>query len=138
MWGAGPFRIAPRTVAGGRAFLAGDSAGFLDPLTGDGIAAGLAQAAALARLLAAVDVADRGEVEGAATAYRAWRSRQWRRRQVVTGLAMALTGSAAMARRAMAGVTRRPGALRSLLEVNDGTRHLRSVTPRDWAALAGF
>src|SRR5207253_1157861 len=61
--GAGPFRVSPRVVAGGRAFLAGDAAGFLDPLTGDGMAAGLAQAAVLAGLLGATrDLSDRREV----------------------------------------------------------------------------
>ncbi len=57
---------------------------------------------------------------------------------MVTSLALALTGSTGMARRALAGVGRRPQALQSLLEVNDGTRGLRGVSPRDWAALAGF
>jgi hypothetical protein len=56
----------------------------------------------------------------------------------VTALAMALTGSTTLARRAMSGVARRPEALQSLLEVNDGTRGLATLTPRDWAALAGF
>jgi 2-polyprenyl-6-methoxyphenol hydroxylase-like FAD-dependent oxidoreductase len=137
--GAGPLRVRPRQVAGGRAFLAGDAAGFLDPLTGDGLAAGLTQAEALARLLAApADLSAGAAVAGAAAAYRAWWARQWRRRRTVTALALTLTGSTALARRALAGVTRRPGALQSLLEVNDGTRRLGSLGPRDWAALAGF
>jgi menaquinone-9 beta-reductase len=137
--GAGPFRTWPRAVAGGRGFLAGDAAGFLDPLTGDGIAAGLAQAAALAAILAPpLDLASSREVAVAAARYRSWWARQWRRRRVVTALALGLTGSTALARRAMAGVGRRPSALQSLLEVNDGTRGLAGVSPRDWAALAGF
>jgi hypothetical protein len=57
---------------------------------------------------------------------------------MVTGLALALTGSPALARRAMAGVSRRPAALEALLEVNDGTRGMIRVGLRDWAALAGF
>jgi menaquinone-9 beta-reductase len=137
--GAGPFRTRPRTVAEGRCFLAGDAAGFLDPLTGDGIAAGLAQAAVLARLLAApLDLGNQRQVAAAAARYRGERARQWRRRRAVTALALALTGSTAMARRAMEGVGRRPAALQSLLEVNDGTRGLTDVGARDWAALAGF
>jgi flavin-dependent dehydrogenase len=137
--GAGPFWTRPRTVAADRVFLAGDAAGFLDPLTGDGIAAGLSQAAALAELLAApLDLADTRQVAAAAGRYRAWHARQWRRRRLVTSLALALTGSTALARRAMAGVGRRPQALQALLEVNDGTRGLTAVSPRDWAALAGF
>jgi menaquinone-9 beta-reductase len=136
--GAGPFRVRPRMVAAGRVFLAGDAAGFLDPLTGDGIAAGLAQAATLAGLLAPLDLADVRQVAGAAARYRTWHARQWRRRWLFTSLALALSGSTALARRAMSGVGRRPQALQSLLEVNDGTRGLGAVSPRDWAALAGF
>jgi len=139
VWGAGPFRTSPHTVAEGRAFLVGDSAGFLDPLTGDGIAAGLAQAETLGRQLGGpTDLAPPSEVAAAAATYRAWWARQWRRRRIVTGLALALTGSPDLARRAMAGVSRRPAALQALLEVNDGTRDILRVGPRDWAALAGF
>jgi flavin-dependent dehydrogenase len=137
--GAGPFWTRPLTVARDRILLAGDAAGFLDPLTGDGIASGLAQAARLAELLApGLDLGDRRQVARAAAAYRRWHAGQWRRRRLVTSLALALTGSTGLARRAMAGVGRRPQALQSLLEVNDGTRALHGVSPRDWAALAGF
>jgi flavin-dependent dehydrogenase len=139
VWGAGPFGTHPRTVAGGRVLLAGDAAGFLDPLTGEGISAGLAQAAALARMLASpLDLGSSREVAAAASRYRTWHARQWRRRRIVTALALGLTGSTALAGRSLAGVGRRPAALQSLLEVNDGTRGLASVSPRDWAALAGF
>jgi flavin-dependent dehydrogenase len=131
IWGAGPFRTAPATVAAGRVFLAGDAAGFLDPLTGEAMAAGLAQARALSGFLAA-------DLDTAAERYRRWHRTQWRRRRVVGGLALALTGSDRLARRALAGVARRPAALERLLEVNDGSRALASVTPRDWAALAGL
>jgi flavin-dependent dehydrogenase len=129
--GAGPFGVGPARVADGRVFLAGDAAGFTDPLTGDGIAAGLVQAETLARFL--VD-----DPASAARRYSAWRAGQWRRRRLVSGLVLGLTGSATLARRALVGLGRRPGALQSLLEVNDGTRGLGSVSPRDWAALAGF
>ncbi len=129
--GAGPFRVRPATVAAGGVFLAGDAAGFLDPLTGDAMAAGLVQAAALARLLAA-------DPATAAAGYRRFVARQWRRRRVVGSLALVLTGRAALARRAVAGVTRRPGALQVLMEVNEGSRGLASIGARDWAALAGL
>jgi 2-polyprenyl-6-methoxyphenol hydroxylase-like FAD-dependent oxidoreductase len=132
--GAGPFQVAPARVAAGRVFLAGDAAGFTDPLTGDGIAAGLVQAETLARFL--VEAAE--EPARAAARYRAWRARQWRRRRFVSGLSLALSGSATLGRRAMVGLGRRPAALQALLEVNDGSRGFRSLRPRDWAALAGF
>lgn len=43
--GAGPFRQRARRVVDGRILLAGDAAGYLDPLTGEGVALGLATAA---------------------------------------------------------------------------------------------
>jgi 2-polyprenyl-6-methoxyphenol hydroxylase-like FAD-dependent oxidoreductase len=129
--GAGPFRRRPSTVAQGRALLLGDAAGFLDPLTGEAMAAGVAAALELARLLD-------DDPESAAARYRAWHARQWRRRQVVTMLALLLTGGRRRATRAMKGVSRRPAALESLIEVNGGLRALGQVGLRDWAALAGF
>jgi menaquinone-9 beta-reductase len=138
VWGAGPFYTSPRRVAAGRVFLVGDAAGFLDPLTGDGISSGLAQAETLSRLLGSADLRSTAVLDGAAASYRRWVARQWRRRRAITALALALTGSASLARRAMAGVTRRPAALQALLAVNDGSRGLLSLGPRDWAALAGF
>ncbi|MBJ7597930.1 MAG: monooxygenase [Candidatus Nephthysia bennettiae] len=135
--GAGPFRVGPARVAQGRVFLAGDAAGFTDPLTGDGIAAGLVQAETLGRFLLP-ELEGSGAPARAAARYRAWRTGQWRRRRLVSGLALGLSGSATLGRRALAGLGRRPGALQSLLEVNDGSRGLHSLSPGDWAALAGF
>src|SRR5437879_1254304 len=129
--GAGPARAAPALVAAGRVCLAGDSAGFWGPLPGEAMAAGLAQARALAGFLA-------DDLDSAAQRYRRWHRTQWRRRRLVGGLALALTGSDRLARRALAGVSRRPVALERLLEVNDGSRSVATVHPRDWMALAGF
>ncbi|MGH7642672.1 MAG: FAD-dependent monooxygenase [Candidatus Dormibacteria bacterium] len=128
--GAGPFNVRPQQVAQGRVFLAGDAAGFLDPLTGDAMSAGLAQARVLANLLTQ-------DLEGAAPAYRRWVAGQWRRRAFVARLARALSGSHRLKGRAIAGAGRRPEALQALLSVNDGSRKLRTVAVRDWAALLG-
>ncbi|MGC1193423.1 MAG: NAD(P)/FAD-dependent oxidoreductase [Candidatus Dormiibacterota bacterium] len=128
--GAGPFHLRPVRVAEGRVFLAGDAAGFLDPLTGDAMSAGLAQAKALASFLTA-------DLDGAARRYQAWVVGQWRRRVFVGSLARALSGSGRLSRRAIAGAGRRPEALQALLSVNDGSRALRTVAVRDWAALLG-
>ncbi|MGC1184659.1 MAG: NAD(P)/FAD-dependent oxidoreductase [Candidatus Dormiibacterota bacterium] len=129
--GAGPFNLRPACVAQGRVFLAGDAAGFLDPLTGDAMSAGLTQAQALATFIND----DLGE---AAARYSRWVARQWRRRSLVAWLAGSLSGSGRVSRRALAGVRRRPQALQALLSVNDGSRSLRSVGVRDWAALLGM
>ncbi|MDQ6637056.1 MAG: hypothetical protein M3Y62_04625, partial [Candidatus Dormibacteraeota bacterium] len=121
----------PGAVAGGRVFLAGDAAGFLDPLTGDAISAGLNQALALSGFLA-------HDLDSAPSRYRRWWAAQWRRRRFVSHLARTLTGSSHLAGRAMRGANRRPQALTSLLEVNDGSRPLWRIGLRDWAALGGF
>ncbi len=129
--GAGPFWTRPSTTATGPVFLVGDAAGFLDPLTGDGMAAGLIAARQLASLLA------RGEPR-ADEAYRRWEGRQWRRRVFMSRLALMLTGSQGRARRAVVGLRRRPSTLDRLLEVNDGSRSPFSLSLGDWAALAGI
>ena len=129
--GAGPFRVRSQTVADRGVFLLGDAAGFLDPITGDGMSAGFLAAAELARLL--VD-SDPGT---AAAGYRAWYGRQWRTRRVVTAIALKLTSSQALAGRALRGIGGHPEALTSLLEVNSGARTLSSIPLREWATLAG-
>jgi flavin-dependent dehydrogenase len=128
--GAGPFNLRPRRVADGRVFLAGDAAGFLDPLTGDAMSAGIAQARALAGFLAK-------DPDRAALRYRRWCASQWRRRSLVSSLARTLSSSPSWGRRGIRGSAQRPGALQALLSVNDGSRTLLSVGVRDWAALLG-
>ena len=97
------------------------------------------QAETLGRfLLEELELQGSGVPARTAARYRVWRAGQWRRRRFVSGLALGLSGSATLGRRALAGLGRRPDALQSLLEVNDGSRGLRSLGPRDWAALAGF
>ena len=128
--GAGPFWVRPSAVAGNGVFLLGDAGGFLDPLTGDGMSDALAGAQQLSRLIASRSPAP--ELE-----YARWESKQWRRRLFVNRLALTLTGSSALARRALHGLQRSPATLNRLLEVNDGSAGLASLTLRDWSALAG-
>lgn len=128
--GAGPFNLRAATPARGRVFLVGDAAGFLDPLTGDGITAGLQQAQVLAQLL-------RSDMARAAQRYRQFWTRQWRRRVAVAWLARRLSGSPGLSQRAVAGMAVRPEALQRLLSVNQGTAGIGSLGWRDWAALTG-
>jgi len=129
--GAGPFRTRPPRIASERIFLVGDAAGFLDPLTGDGLTAGLLSARYLADRLARFDA-------GAAHDYRKWERVAWWRRSVMSRLTLSLTGSSRLAARALAGLRARPSSLDRLLQVNEGSRPLRSLSPADWAALAGL
>jgi len=129
--GAGPFRVSSRTVAARGAFLVGDSAGFIDPITGDAMSAGFRAAARLAELLAHA-------APSAEARYRRWYAAQWRNRRLLTSIALGLTGSPWFARRALVGLNRHPDALEPLLEVNSGVRNLQSVPLRSWTALAGI
>jgi flavin-dependent dehydrogenase len=128
--GAGPFWVRPTRVAAGPVFLLGDAAGFLDPLTGDGMSDALVAARKLASLISS-------EEPDPALHYRRWERGQWRRRLFVNRLALTLTGSSGFARRALRGLQRRPSTLNRLLEINDGTRGISSLSLRDWTALVG-
>lgn len=79
--GAGPLRQRTRHRVAGRVLLAGDAAGYVDALTGEGIAAGLAQARAAVAAIAADD---------AASYERAWR-RLTRRHDTLTAGLLAVT-----------------------------------------------
>ncbi len=128
--GAGPFWVRPSRVAGGGVFLIGDAGGFLDPLTGDGMSDALVAASRLAGILET-------RSSGAEDEYRRWEAGQWRRRSFVSRLALLLTGSSVLAGRALRRMQRRPVTLNRLLEVNDGSRSLWTLSVRDWATLAG-
>lgn len=129
--GAGPFGVSPLEVARDGAYLCGDAAGFLDPLTGDGMSAGLLQAAHLAGLLG-------GRTERPEDRYRAHLRSQWRQRRLVGALARRLSGSPRLAVRALRGTARRPLAIDHLLLASSGPPGLTVLTPRDWMALAGW
>jgi len=90
----------------------------------------LVAARKLAQLLAS-------DVPDPLRAYRRWEAGQWRRRVFVNRLALTLTGSSLLARRALRRLRQRPSTLNRLLEVNDGTRSLWSLSLRDWSTLAG-
>lgn len=128
--GAGPFNVRPRAVAGGRVFLVGDAAGFLDPLTGDAMTAGLQQAQWLTRLLAE-------DPASAPTRYQRCCDQQWRRRRLLASVALHLSRSQVLSRRAVHGLRRRPETLQRLLTVNQGLAGPGLLRPADWAALLG-
>jgi len=81
--GAGPFRQRTRRRRVGRVLLVGDSSGYVDAITGEGIRVGLAQAEAAVACIAADDVAGYE---------RAWTQRTRDFRVLTSGL-VALAGS---------------------------------------------
>ena len=131
VWGAGPFPKPVTQVASGRVFLAGDASGFLDPLTGDGISAGLQQVEFLARALAE-------DLASAAARYRRWHRAQWRRRRMVGYLARQLSGRPSLTHRALRGLAERPVALERLIRVSQGSSGWGAIGAADWAALVNW
>lgn len=112
----GPLGYRVSAVHRPGALLVGDSAGFLDPLTGDGMALAMATAVAAAPLVArAFDDGDFGA--GLGRRYRAARRRVVRSTMRLTRLLLALSRHRAIADAAVEVVRRYPGAMRQLLGV---------------------
>ncbi len=93
--GAGPFRTPVREVVRGRVALVGDASGYLDPITGEGLALGFREAVALADAIAAGTVGAYARVHRALlrdywamTSFLLWiQRRPWLRRRVIRTLA---------------------------------------------------
>ncbi len=106
--GAGPFSQHPRRVAAGRVALVGDAAGYLDAITGEGLAVAFHQAHALAAALAAGDLAPY------AAAHRAI----GRLPNATTGLVLALERRPALRRRAIRALAAEPALFSRLLGIH--------------------
>src|SRR5579875_719555 len=128
----GPFAARARRVAGSGVLLVGDAAGFLDPITGQGIVTALAQARAAARTIdRALTLPGPLDLSAYAVEHRRLSTTGTR----LTWLALALCASPRFEDRAMRGLQTRPGLFEKLLAINCGRAGLRSLAPRDWAAL---
>jgi menaquinone-9 beta-reductase len=119
----GPFWYRASTVARGGVFLIGDAGGFTDPITGEGIAAGLRQARAFA---AALDTANPER------AYRQAHRRLTKDPRRVAGLFLRLSRTPALVERAMRSHQRAPQTLSTLLGIGFGYWGFNRITPREW------
>ena len=97
--GAGPLRQTASARRAGRVLLVGDAAGYVDALTGEGLATGLVTAAAAVRCI----VADRPQ-----DYERAWRAATRRYRLLTTGL-LAASRRPGLRRRLVPAAARLPG-----------------------------
>ncbi len=122
----GPFRHRAKTVAQEGIFLVGDASGFVDPITGEGLASGLEQAKAFNQALAH----PHPEAE-----YRRLHRGITRNRWRLTGLLVFLASDPGRVTRAMRGLARRPSVMAALLGINLGYWGFGRVTPREWVAL---
>lgn len=113
--GAGPLRRRVRGAVAGRVALVGDASGYVDAITGEGIAVALHQAAALAAALAAGDLA----------AYARAHRRIARLPDTMTGLMLAVERRPRLRRRAVAALAAEPALFSRLLGI-----HARAIPPR--------
>ena len=119
----GPFWYRASTVARDGVFLIGDAAGFTDPITGEGIAAGLRQARAFAAAL---------DTPNPEFAYRQAHRRLTKDPRRVAGLFLRLSRTPALVERAMRSHQRAPRTLTTLLGIGFGYWGFNRVTPREW------
>ena len=96
--GAGPLRQRASRRVAGRVLLVGDAGGYVDALTGEGIALGLAQARSAVAALAAGDPAR----------YEAESRRLGRKHELLTHALLRVTGSAPLRRRIVPAAARLP------------------------------
>jgi menaquinone-9 beta-reductase len=119
----GPFWYRASTVARDGVFLVGDAAGFTDPITGEGVAAGLRQARAFAAAL---------DTPNPERAYRQAHSRLTKDPRRVAELFLRLSRTPALVERAMRSHQRAPQTLTTLLGIGFGYWGFNRVTPREW------
>jgi len=122
----GPFWYRASTVAKGGIFLVGDAAGFTDPITGEGVAAGLRQARAFAAAL---------KSPNPERAYRQAHRRLTRDPRRVAGLFLRLGRTPALVARAMRSHQRSPQTLTTLLGIGFGYWGFNRITPREWVRM---
>ena len=119
----GPFWYRAATVAQGGVFLIGDAAGFTDPITGEGVAAGLRQARAFAAALESVNPE---------RTYRQAHRRLTNDPRRVAALFLRLSRTPALVERAMRSHQRAPQTLTTLLGIGFGYWGFNRITPREW------
>jgi flavin-dependent dehydrogenase len=120
---AGPFWYSASTVAQGGVFLVGDAAGFTDPITAEGVAAGLRQARAFAAAL---------DTPNPERAYRLEHRRMTKDPRRVAALLLQLSRTPALVERAIRSNGRSPLTLPKLLGIGFGYWGFNRITPREW------
>ena len=130
----GPFNLFPTKVAGDGVFLLGDAAGFLDPVTGQGLELALLSARGLAGILGCMLDGDI-DPRRAGLQYAAQHRRLWRERHGLTRLMLWFMASSGRTRRAVRSLERNQQLLASLLGINCGYWGFGRLRPADWLAL---
>ncbi len=119
----GPFWYRASTVAQRGVFLVGDAAGFTDPITGEGVAAGLREARAFAAAL---------NSPHPERSYRQAHRRLTKDPRRVAALLLRLSRTTALVERAVRSHQRAPQTLTALLGIGFGYWGFNRITPREW------
>ncbi len=125
--GVGPLRVASRALAAGNVALVGDAGGYIDAITGEGMAIAFAEATLLAGELA-------DETQDAASALTRYRRTAQARRRLPNALvegALVLSRRPGLRRRFLRSLERKPALFDSLLAL-----HARAVPDRAVARIA--
>jgi len=122
----GPFWYQASTVAQDHIFLVGDASGFTDPITAEGIAAGLRQASALAGALGS---------SSPERDYRIAHRRLTKDPGRVASLLLRLSRTPALVERGIRAHERAPRTLAKLLGIGFGYWGFDRITPREWVRL---
>lgn len=120
---SGPFWYTASTVADRGVFLVGDAAGFSDPITGEGVAAGLRQARAFAAAL---------DTPNPERTYRKTHRRMTKDPRRVAALLLRLSRTPDLIERGIRNHERVPRTLTTLLGIGFGYWGFNRVTPREW------
>jgi len=119
----GPFWYRASPVARRRVFLVGDASGFTDPITAEGVAAGLRQARAFVAAL---------QTPNPERVYRQAHRRLTKDPRRVAALLLRLSRTPALVERAMRTHQRSPQTLTKLLGIGFGYWGFNRITPREW------
>jgi flavin-dependent dehydrogenase len=118
--GAGPFDVTAETQVKGRILLVGDAAGYVDPLTGEGVSLALEAGAALVSAALANEPGRYPEE---------WR-RLFRRHERITRLVLAIADRPRLRTRVVRALARSPSAFQAFLALNTGAWSVLRALPR--------
>jgi flavin-dependent dehydrogenase len=122
------FSRVPRPARDGLLLL-GDAAGYIDPITGEGVGLALAQARLLARHLPAISSTSAAQLcENAFEPYLRAERRLVRSHVVLTRLLLGLRRAPGLMERAIRALSEDPQLFATFLSINQGAKPLRSLS----------
>ncbi|HEX5369887.1 MAG TPA: NAD(P)/FAD-dependent oxidoreductase [Dehalococcoidia bacterium] len=128
----GPFPAGARRAWRDNLLLAGDAAGFLDGISGEGMSIALvASQFAADAVRGFIDTANDAHLRG----YERRRRSLVRNSNLMSRISLFVAGHRRIGRRAIGNLSKRPATFEKFLSINSGVSGLRTLTPRDAACL---